>query len=781
MRPSRLVMGTTLRIRRQRPADALVRTRAGQMSLPVSVVLGASSSDMASGVFTSAGGWAIQRVAGLERVLERAGSAARDDLGAADGADGRTEVFPPRSASSQEPHAHRRRQGPRRRAPDRRDRLGSQGRPALPPRHRRGHPGHRPRRAALHPRVQAARPAQLRHRRGRGLTGRDRRAVHARASTSTSPTSCTAARRIELHRPIPAEGTGHRRPHGSRPCTTRARPPSSSCAPKSPTTRARCGRTTPRSSYAAKAASAANAAPPPGSTRPTGDPTRTVERRIREDQALLYRLSGDWNPLHADPEFAKLAGFDRPILHGLCTYGMTLKAVVDTLLGGDVARVRSYSTRFAGVVFPGETLRIRMWQQDGRAVTGDGDAPSSGTTRRSSPTRSSNTHEPCVPEGSRTMRAAVLHEIGQDKLEVLDDVEAVGFGPGKVKIRVRATGLCHSDLSAMTGVLPQPAPFVPGHEGAGEILDVGDGVTEPQARRPGRRLLAARLRRLSRLQARPDPAVPGRLHERRHPQLQAPRRRCLRLRRAPAPSPRRSSSTRAAPCRSPTTCPSTSPPSSAAESPPDSAPPSTPPMWRPVRRSPSSAAAASASPRSRAPRLKGAAEIVAVDPVASRREAALQVRRHRGRLAGRTRRRQADASPPARASTTSSRSSASPPPPAPRTRPPGAAARSSSSARARMDDFLQLNMFELFFDEKRILPSHVRRRGRPALLRADHRAVAGRPHRPRGADHPPGAARARSTTRWTRCVRVRRCVPASRSDHRAMAREDWKGSDVTAT
>ncbi|MFE2673054.1 Zn-dependent alcohol dehydrogenase [Streptomyces hygroscopicus] len=75
------------------------------------------------------------------------------------------------------------------------------------------------------------------------------------------------------------------------------------------------------------------------------------------------------------------------------------------------------------------------------------------------------------------MRAAVLHETGQDKLEVLDDIEAVGFGPGKVRLRVRATGLCHSDLSAMAGVLPQPAPFVPGHEGAGEIVEVGDGVT----------------------------------------------------------------------------------------------------------------------------------------------------------------------------------------------------------------------------------------------------------------------------------------------------------------
>ncbi|MET9500465.1 MaoC/PaaZ C-terminal domain-containing protein [Streptomyces sp. NPDC006259] len=98
---------------------------------------------------------------------------------------------------------------------------------------------------------------------------------------------------------------------------------------------------------------------------PHGDPDKTVERHIRQDQALLYRLSGDWNPLHADPDFARAAGFDRPILHGLCTYGTTLKAVVDTLLDGDVTRVRAYATRFAGVVFPGETLRIRMWRGEG--------------------------------------------------------------------------------------------------------------------------------------------------------------------------------------------------------------------------------------------------------------------------------------------------------------------------------------------------------------------------------------------------------------------------------
>jgi acyl dehydratase len=94
-------------------------------------------------------------------------------------------------------------------------------------------------------------------------------------------------------------------------------------------------------------------------------PDATVHRAIREDQALLYRLSGDLNPLHADSEFARAAGYDRPILHGLCSYGMVLKAVVDTALDGEVERVRSYAARFAGVVFPGETLRIRMRRQDG--------------------------------------------------------------------------------------------------------------------------------------------------------------------------------------------------------------------------------------------------------------------------------------------------------------------------------------------------------------------------------------------------------------------------------
>ncbi|MEW1907311.1 alcohol dehydrogenase catalytic domain-containing protein [Kitasatospora sp. NPDC085895] len=75
------------------------------------------------------------------------------------------------------------------------------------------------------------------------------------------------------------------------------------------------------------------------------------------------------------------------------------------------------------------------------------------------------------------MRAAILHETGRDELEVREDVETVAVGPGTVRVRMRAAGLCHSDLSAMSGILPQPAPFVPGHEGAGEVTEVGEGVT----------------------------------------------------------------------------------------------------------------------------------------------------------------------------------------------------------------------------------------------------------------------------------------------------------------
>ena len=85
-------------------------------------------------------------------------------------------------------------------------------------------------------------------------------------------------------------------------------------------------------------------------------------------QALLYRLCGDRNPLHSDPGFASAAGFPRPILHGLCTYGMACKALVDAVLDGDAAALGSYGARMAGIVFPGETLRVTAWKEDGRYI-----------------------------------------------------------------------------------------------------------------------------------------------------------------------------------------------------------------------------------------------------------------------------------------------------------------------------------------------------------------------------------------------------------------------------
>ena len=105
------------------------------------------------------------------------------------------------------------------------------------------------------------------------------------------------------------------------------------------------------------------ASPPPAP--PARQPDLEVERATLPQQALLYRLSGDMNPIHADPEFARKGGFDQPILHGLCSYGMVCKAVVDTVLDGDVGRVGRYRARFAGVVFPGETITVQMWPDEG--------------------------------------------------------------------------------------------------------------------------------------------------------------------------------------------------------------------------------------------------------------------------------------------------------------------------------------------------------------------------------------------------------------------------------
>jgi acyl dehydratase len=108
--------------------------------------------------------------------------------------------------------------------------------------------------------------------------------------------------------------------------------------------------------------------PKPGNQPPEREPDDVVESETLPQQALLYRLSGDKNPLHADPEFAKMAGFDQPIIHGLCSYGIVCKAIVDAALDGDPTRVARYQARFRGVGFPGETYLTSYWKEDDRIV-----------------------------------------------------------------------------------------------------------------------------------------------------------------------------------------------------------------------------------------------------------------------------------------------------------------------------------------------------------------------------------------------------------------------------
>lgn len=111
---------------------------------------------------------------------------------------------------------------------------------------------------------------------------------------------------------------------------------------------------------------------PKGESRVVTLPERVPDASVRKptmlQQALLYRLCGDKNPMHSDPAISKLGGFDVPLLHGLCTYGIALKAAVDTMLGGDVTKVAKYSARFAQPVFPGDTLQVDMWREGARIV-----------------------------------------------------------------------------------------------------------------------------------------------------------------------------------------------------------------------------------------------------------------------------------------------------------------------------------------------------------------------------------------------------------------------------
>jgi acyl dehydratase len=124
--------------------------------------------------------------------------------------------------------------------------------------------------------------------------------------------------------------------------------------------------------------------PEAGNVPPERAPDKSVSMQTQENQAIIYRLSGDRNPLHVDPDFAKMAGYDRPILHGLCSFGFVGRAVLGEYCDNDPERFAGMSARFSGVVFPGDTITTEMWDtgegkiilqaktQEGRVVISNG-------------------------------------------------------------------------------------------------------------------------------------------------------------------------------------------------------------------------------------------------------------------------------------------------------------------------------------------------------------------------------------------------------------------------
>jgi acyl dehydratase len=112
---------------------------------------------------------------------------------------------------------------------------------------------------------------------------------------------------------------------------------------------------------------------------PERKPDMTVDISTRPDQALLYRLCGDRNPLHSDPEFARRGGFDRPILHGMCTYGLSCRAVLQTYADYDPKAFKRHAVRFSSPVFPGETVSFDLWK-DGNVISIEGKVKSRNVT-----------------------------------------------------------------------------------------------------------------------------------------------------------------------------------------------------------------------------------------------------------------------------------------------------------------------------------------------------------------------------------------------------------------
>jgi len=114
--------------------------------------------------------------------------------------------------------------------------------------------------------------------------------------------------------------------------------------------------------------------PPPETPTPEREPDETVELGTDANAALLYRLSGDYNPIHADPEKARKAGFDRPILHGLCTFGIATRALLARCCNHEPERLESVGLRFSKPVYPGETIAVSIWSDGGNCYRFAADA-----------------------------------------------------------------------------------------------------------------------------------------------------------------------------------------------------------------------------------------------------------------------------------------------------------------------------------------------------------------------------------------------------------------------